>query len=832
MLLDRYRIVALLGRGGMGEVYRAEDLKLGQAVALKFLPSKISDDPDALERFRREVRITRQVSHPHVCRVFDVGEADGQIFLSMEFIDGEDLRSLLRRIGRLPADKALEVARQLCAGLAAAHQMGILHRDLKPANVMIDGRGRVRIMDFGLAVLGGDAPGAEARAGTPGYMAPEQAGAKGTSIRSDIYSLGLLLYELFTGKRAFEAGSIAELLRRQQENAFAPPSSLVQDLNPVVERVILRCLETEPRSRPGSALEVARALPGGDPLAAALAAGETPSPEMVAAAGETEGLHPAIAWSCVLVLIAGIAFALWPEAPLYLVRHVPMEKPPAVLAERAQSMVRELGYSATPADTYHDFDTNSDFLGYIAKWEPVSTRWNHEIGPIHYFFRSSSQPIYTYDFFKSLPSEHAPPLDHTGDAMLRLSPKGRLLKLIIVPAQTVKAQENDAPAAVDWSPLFREAGLDAAHWTAAAPEWTPPVYADTRAAWTGVVDEFPQTPMRVEAAAFRGRPVYFELITPWTRAERMQPYQPSPGDRAAGIFFTIVLLLLVVGGGLLARRNLRAGRGDRRGAWRLAALIFVIGTFRATFSYHVSDFSEIGLLMMRTAWALFFSAFLWMLYLALEPLVRRKWPRVLVSWSRLLAGGLRDPLVGRDILFGLAGAGIFQLASVIWLVAYRMGKVPENPPFTIYEWELLGGRYELAGMADSLMGAIFFSCAILFLLFLLRLLLRRDWAVVPVWTAVLATVVAAENDFHPVRVATLVVAWLVLVLLTLRFGLLALTVMFFVSRLLVLPLTPDVSAWYFNVGAVALLVVAALTAFAFHTSLGGKPAFGKLQIDD
>src|SRR5450755_532851 len=129
LLAARYRMVALLGRGGMGEVYRADDLKLGQSVALKFLPAELTHDPDRLARLHNEVRLARQVSHPNVCRVYDVGEADGQPFLTMEYIDGEDLASLLRRIGRLPADKALETAHQICAGLAAAHDCGLLHRD-------------------------------------------------------------------------------------------------------------------------------------------------------------------------------------------------------------------------------------------------------------------------------------------------------------------------------------------------------------------------------------------------------------------------------------------------------------------------------------------------------------------------------------------------------------------------------------------------------------------------------------------------------------------------------------------------------------------------------
>src|SRR5688572_7367663 len=137
LLAGRFRMVSLLGRGGMGEVYRAEDLKLGQAVALKFLPGPI--DRAKLDRFYSEVRLGRQVAHPNVCRIYDVIEAEQRHFLVMEYVDGEDLASLLRRIGRVPDDKGLEIARGLCAGLAAAHEKGILHRDLKPANVMIDG---------------------------------------------------------------------------------------------------------------------------------------------------------------------------------------------------------------------------------------------------------------------------------------------------------------------------------------------------------------------------------------------------------------------------------------------------------------------------------------------------------------------------------------------------------------------------------------------------------------------------------------------------------------------------------------------------------------------
>jgi serine/threonine protein kinase len=268
MLGGRYRIVERLGRGGMGEFYRADDLKLGQAVALKFLPAELDRDSARLMQLHNEVRMARQVSHPNVCRVYDIDEVDRHTFISMEYVDGEELASILRRFGRFSPDRAIELGRQICAGLAAAHERGVIHRDFKPANVMIDGSGKVRIADFGLAGLAGEA----LRAGTPAYMAPEQIAGGQVTARSDIYALGLVLYELFTGQRAFEGRSLPELLRKREEGAI-PPSALVRELDQSVDRAILRCLEPDPANRPPSAIAVSAALPGGDPLAAALAAG-------------------------------------------------------------------------------------------------------------------------------------------------------------------------------------------------------------------------------------------------------------------------------------------------------------------------------------------------------------------------------------------------------------------------------------------------------------------------------------------------------------------------------------------------------------------------------
>ncbi len=275
LFADRYRIIGLLGRGGMGEVYRAEDLKLGQNVALKFLPQQFTRDQGRLDRFHNEVRLARQVTHTNVCRVHDIAEAEGLHFLSMEFIDGGDVASLLRRVGRLAADRAVEIALQICAGLTAAHEQGVLHRDLKPANILIDERGRVRLTDFGLAAVADDVRSGDL-SGSPAYMAPEQLDGREASVRSDVYALGLILYEMLTGRQRFRARSVQELSRLHRETVPEPPSTLVSGIPPRLEDVVLTCLDEDPGKRFQSVSELSSALQSID-LAAS---GDAASPQL------------------------------------------------------------------------------------------------------------------------------------------------------------------------------------------------------------------------------------------------------------------------------------------------------------------------------------------------------------------------------------------------------------------------------------------------------------------------------------------------------------------------------------------------------------------------
>jgi len=839
VLVSRFRIIGLLGRGGMGEVYRADDLKLGQAVALKFLPRAFSQDAALLEHFHAEVRNARQVSHPNVCRVYDIGEVDGQHFLTMEYVDGEDLSALLKRIGRLPGAKALEIARQLCAGLAAAHEKGVLHRDLKPSNVMLDGHGHARITDFGLALRADEVIKSDT-SGTPAYMAPERLAGKGASVQSDLYSLGLVLYEVYTGKRAFEAASLEEWKRKHSEAPPTAPSSHAADVDPAVERAILRCLEKDPRKRPASALQVAAALPGGDPLAAALAAGETPSPEMVAASGEIEGVRPAIAWACLAGVAVGVVAAILLSAQAKLYRRVPLEKPPEALTERARGILQSVGHSETPVDTAVGFYEGNEFLRYVREHDKSKARWdNLETGAFVFWYRSGPQPLEARILFsdQDTPALGAvwtndPPLDVSGMTLVRLNPRGRLTQLIVVPPQVEKSGE--AVSSPDWAPLFSAAALDPSKWAPAQPTWTPPVYGDARAAWTGSLPERPNIPMRIEAAAYRGKPIYFELIGPWTRPERMQPYEPSAGERAGQVLGIVLVLSLLVGSAMLARRNLRLGRSDRRGASRLAAFVFAALTVWWLFgAHHVPNFYEFGLFLMFLSAAVLTSGLVWMLYIALEPYVRRRWPATLVSWSRLLAGGFRDPLVGRDVLVGCLLCTVsVVLARAGWFVPLWLGSSPIQPyrgPSSAF----LGARVIVSGISNQVTFAIFAGLAYLFVLFLLRVLLRKQWAAAGAFVLFFTIFGALPSESPAVFAVREVIVNGLIVFLLIRFGVLAVVASTVFGVFLgSFPLTTEMSSWYAGISLAGILLMAAMAFYGFYTSLGGRPMFGIAALED
>jgi serine/threonine-protein kinase len=838
LLAGRYRIIALLGKGGMGEVYRADDLTLGQPVALKFLPDEAARDQALRERFKNEVRIARRVSHPNVCRVYDVGDFEGHTFFTMEYVDGEDLASLLRRIGRLPEDKALDIARQLCAGLAAAHAKGVLHRDLKPANIMLDGRGQVVITDFGLAGLADQIQGAEVRSGTPAYMAPEQLAGKEVSTRSDIYSLGLVLYEVFTGKRAFSQKP-AEKLPTGGEKLLSRPSSVVKDLNPIIERVILRCLETEPSARPATVLSVAAALPGGDPLAAALAAGETPSPQLVAASGETAGLRPRAAVVCLAAVLLGLALVTFLSIHYSALEKMGLEQTPEVLTQKSREIIASLGYERRPTDSTFGLDYDGDFQEYVEK-NDKPPHWDAVLAArpslLQYWYRQSPDALVASKFSDNLltpgiVTRSDPPSVLSGMINLELDPQGRLTYFQAIPPQKQPPQEKesedkkesaDATAApFDWNILFTAAGLDPSKLQPAQATWTSLAVADTRMAWTGT---WPGTtrPLRVEAAAFQGKPVFFSLIGDWTKPERMKSAKKkSIGERANSIVQLVVLCALL-GSAFLARRNYRQGRGDRTGAFRLAGVMFLLEMGLWLCRCHFAAIVDtLGLFIIAVSTALFTSGLTWMLYLAVEPWVRRHWPKTIISWSRLLSGQGRDPLVGRDILFGVA-------LGVVWILIFQIRSIPMMrmgaAPALFSTDALMGGRVALGAWLYQFPQSIQTTLAFFFLLFGLKVLLRKEWIAGIALVAIFALPRGLSSSYMAVEIPAQILVYAVAVLIVLRFGFVPLACAVFTINLMAnVPFSADLSAWYMPTSVLALLSVVALAGWGFYHSLGGEP---------
>ncbi len=828
VLAGRYRVVGLLGRGGMGEVYRADDLKLGQSVALKFLPRGLDHDPERLERFLGEVKVALRITHPNVCRVYDLGEVDGAHYLSMEYIDGEDLSSLLRRIGRLPEDKAVEIARQLCAGLGAAHEQGILHRDLKPANVMLDGRGDVKITDFGLAGLAeGFTDGAEIRAGTPAFMAPEQLAGKEVTVKSDVYALGLVLYQLFTGKKAFAGKSIAELTALQQSGPTSP-SSHVGLLDPAVEQVILRCLAADPAQRPASVLKVALGLPGADPLAAALAAGETPSPEMVAEAGDDEGLEPRLAVPIAALTLLGLLAAAWIIGSYQLLGRVPMELPPEVLAHRGQEIAAALGYDDPPVDRAWGFRTNRPLLAHLAQ-DPAAGRWDRLADErptgIQMWYRQSPRTLVPRQVGSQV-GFNDPPVRISGMVNLFIDSTGKLHFLKAVPPQYDETPGEEA-AESDWTAAFDAAGLDLESFTATRPRWLPEAYCNQRAAWLGSYPNQPDFELRVEACAYNGKPVYFSLTPPWARAFRQQGPERTTTQQAQNIAEGVASLAVVLGAMLLVWRNLKLGRGDRRGALRLAAFVVAakMGAWLFKASHVANPDDEIELFAMSLAGALFDAALVWALYLALEPFVRRRWPESLVSWNRLLAGRLRDPLVGRHVLYGAAiGVGMELLQQLGNVAPTFFGRAPAQPTSTDLD-TLLGTRWVLGEVFSSLHNVVVMPMVLLFFLVVFRVLLRSSWLALAAFVALSVFLGLPDSEHAAIWAVTQGITWAAVGLTIMRFGLVSFMAAFFFAVELLgnQPMTLDFSTWYAGSTLTALAAGVAVILFAFHTSLGGRP---------
>jgi serine/threonine-protein kinase len=832
VIAGRFSIVGRLGSGGMGDVYRADDHELGTSVALKFLPVELAGDPVRLERLRNEVRLARQVAHPNVCRVYDIGDADGRPFLSMEFIDGEDLASLLRRIGRLPKDKAVELAREICAGVGAAHELGVVHRDLKPANVMIDGRGRARVADFGLArpmdELGG---GREAMAGTPAYMAPEQLQGADATKQTDIYALGLVLYELFTGKRAHDVSTIAGL--KEKYSSSAPPTSpsdLVEGMDPAVERVIMHCLAMDPDERPPSALAVMAALPGGDPLAAMLKAGEMPSPELVAASGRRGTLTPKRALQMGAIVVLGIALVTWFWGVPSLGDNVGGILAPEVLMHRADVLLADLGCETEKVDSAWGFEVDHGVvsrLGSGSDEERLALMRSDARPVLRFWYRASPVPMAPWHgslpglYIGNVVTPDDPPLTEAGMALVRLGPRGALLELCVMPGSVPPSTTRTVESVL--TTITEAAGLDPSR--IEGIEWSEvsPMPGESTFAWRIGGGESEMSPRTVVAAFAGDQPTWIKIESPPKTANDQRPARGQ--DRLSLVFF-----VFFVGGAVVAGLNIRSGRWDRRGAGRLAVFTFFLCFSSSIIGSHhsLSAGEEVRGFFSSVAYGATRALMTWLLYIAIEPFIRRLHPNSLVSWSRLLAGRVSDPAVGRDVLVGLTVFTLQGLALVVSVVALDFGKIG-LPIFAFASGEnpLAAAQY-VAGVIRYPVVTLGSNLGFLLIYVVARWMLGRFNRLAPMflWSAIFLFMYGAYNTTgleSRVLVAFAAISATASSYLAVRHGLLAFVTFSCISQVSLLTvLTLDPSDWYFGPTVILIALIVGLTVFGIKTSTDQK----------
>jgi serine/threonine-protein kinase len=736
----------------------------------------------------------------------------------MEYVDGEDLAALLQRIGRLPSDKALEIARKLCAGLAAAHERGVIHRDLKPQNIMLDKRGQVVIMDFGLAAVASSLRGPEARNGTPAYMSPEQLRGESVSAKSDLYALGLIFYELFTRRRAFDASSVAELVTMQESARPASMTAIASDIDPAVERVIQRCLRPDAAERPATALAIAAALPGGDPLAAALAAGETPSPELVAASGHTEGFSLKYAIPCLAFVVLALIAYPFLMAPLSLLPATPMEYPPAVLEHKAREFAAGFGYRDKPVDRFSYFDWNRGLIRFLRAKPGTNKDWARFFAaesPVTYNYRQSQDYLLAPpdgDISMDRPAPTAP-----GRISIVLDSQGRLRSF-----RAVAPRFDDGAATtqdIDQASLFRAAGYDRAQFQESAPRLVPAVPFDRRVAWKGAVHGLPAVDITLEAAYWHGKLANFAVLWPWDKSDSGGGATTAKYQVALEIFTCLFITLSIVSAIYMARRNLARGRGDRAGAYRLAVFEFASFVFFTTVGYHFIPRTDmIGYLSLNIAGALTLAMLLWTLYIALEPAVRARWPHSLITWNRLLAGQFGDARLGSHILTGTV-LGVAMRYAFIWRqqVIVANGGSQDGTDLDL----ILGVRPMASNLGNRMFSAVLAGVAIFFLLIGLRALLRRDWLAAPAAGLLLAL---QDSDWHTsthiwLDLSIKLAVYCGVAFVLLRMGLVpAIVGLFVVNVLGNMPLSADLSSWYNAVTVFEMGMVAAIAVYGFWRS--------------
>jgi hypothetical protein len=681
----------------------------------------------------------------------------------------------------------------------------------------------------------------DVRSGTPSYMAPEQLAGREVTTKSDLYSLGLVLYELFTGRRAYDAKTLGELVTQHESGSLTAPTSLVKTLDPSIERAILRCLETDPARRPATALAVAAALPGGDPLAAALAAGETPSPAMVAAVGGDAATVSSLSgflWLAGTAALVIVAAAL--SDRVSILSKTPFTKPAAVLADRAEEIRADLGYVDPAADRAWGFAFSTNYLNWAEQQGAGRARWTvlatGRPAPIRFWYRTSPSALVPLQPHGAiLPSD--PPMTLAGMTAVDIDTLGHLQAFEAMPPE-VETDIGGSARATDWTPLFTAAALDPKAFAEVTPARTPATFADDRRAWQGTLPGT-NTVVRLEAAAYRGRPVSFRIIGPWTVASR--DAHAAASSQPGSTFSVVLVLAILFIAAVLARANLRSGRADRRGGVRVAVFaVFLMIAIWAAID-HVHDFAaERTRLFDGIGLALFLGGAMFLVYLALEPYVRRSWPTMLVGWSRVVSGRLRDPMVGRDVLIGTAAGVICAAINLGFVALPAVHQGVEAQPALPDVSMLLGLRpwllSTLINMNSGFQNGLITALILVLLRHFVRAVAERmgrrgatiDGVATAVAVAVWVALTALNTNGDSSDMLYQAVTTSIEVLVILRIGLFAACIMFFVNGfLLSVPMTLDARRFYATDAWTSMALVVAIAAIGLWLARADEPLFGR-----
>ncbi len=841
LLLERYRIVARLGEGGMGEGYRADDLILEQPVALKFLVQGADTLGPRLEQLRAEVRLARQISHPNICAVYDIGEAEETPFISMELIDGEDLQAVLAREGQLTSEQGLDLAKQMAAGIHAAHQKGIIHRDLKPANIMVDAQGQVRITDFGLAQLTADG-GSGPLAGTPAYMAPEQLRGEELSEQSDLYALGLILYELFAGQSAHEVNSLQQLMEVRSRDTEVALAEYNPELDLAVEEVIEACLRQDPAIRIKSALTVFQMLPGNSPLEAALAMGQTPSPEQVAASVEQPLLSTRVIVTLLIAAVASLVLNLALSEQSSLLSGAHFQASPEAMRVAARSWLDALGIPRLPHSSA-GLRGNQGASDYDPADERIRLAWKtgrREFQRLEqpaagwFWYRESQATLrpreYLHVFsphgvFKNhLASWDDPAITVSDSLLLVRTPAGKLdtfrinLGDDLLPAW----KPAEKPQRIWVDELFREAGLRKSDFVDSATDrqsvavskqrWICPVAHDACFEWTGTYPNNPHLPLAVRMGFLRGRPVYFRVVPPW-REERTA-LQDLPA-----VLFVIVLVGCLV----LVPRNIRRRNADVAGAIKIGIVAFGVSEICWLLEApHHASLDELMIVVQGVVRSLFQSLGLVLAYLALEPLLRRLWPTLLVSWTRFMQGRWRDPLIGRDLLIAFTGSGINKLLyGLQFALAERLtaGVMPTADQLPFFA----APRLMFAMYGEFLLTATW-VCLFYLMVFILlvKVICRRTLIAYLACIGMVFFLQLTSGEDHWFLRATTFISVVMPITILMRWGILAAVSYFFANLTLGVICSHNIALWYGTTTLVSVLLFVLAVGCGTRYALAGR----------